>query len=131
LLSAYRQIRKKHSVPARWPPSFAVAGLSYERFERPQGAPAKPIWDQAARCAWLSRQTQFDSGPYEQAARVFRQHGYASEAEQILMAERRHARRVDQADAAWPRRARGAPPGSPSCSAAGPTSCRPPRSGPC
>jgi hypothetical protein len=32
----------------------------------------KPIWDQAARCAWLGRQAQFDSGPYEQAARVFR-----------------------------------------------------------
>jgi hypothetical protein len=91
--------------PAMWPASFTIAGLTYERFERPQGAPAKPIWDQAARCAWLNRQTQFDSGPYEQAARVFRQHGYASEAEQILMAERRHARRVDQADAAWPRRA--------------------------
>ena len=91
--------------PATWPPSFTIAGLTYGRFERPQGAPPKPIWDQAARCAWLSRQTQFDSGPYEQAARVFRQHGYASEAEQILMAERRHARRVDQADAAWPRRA--------------------------
>jgi len=91
--------------PATWPPSFTIAGLTYGRFERPQGASPKPIWDQAARCAWLSRQTQFDSGPYEQAARVFRQHGYASEAEQILMAERRHARRVDQADAAWPRRA--------------------------
>ncbi|HEV2253195.1 MAG TPA: hypothetical protein VGS06_08380 [Streptosporangiaceae bacterium] len=90
--------------PATWPASFSIAGLTYERFERLQGAPVKPIWDQAARCAWLSRQTQFDSGPYQQAARVFRQHGYASEAEQILMAERRHARRVDQADAAWPRR---------------------------
>ena len=91
--------------PATWPESFTVAGLTYERFERPQGAPVKPIWDQAARCAWLSRQTQFDSGPYEQAARVFRQHGYTSEAEQILMAERRHARRVSEANAAWPRRA--------------------------
>jgi hypothetical protein len=90
--------------PAMWPPSFTIAGLTYERFERPQGAPPKPIWDQAARCAWLSRQAQFDSGPHQQAARVFRQHGYASEAEQILMAERRDARRVDQADAAWPRR---------------------------
>ncbi len=63
--------------PALWPSSFTIAGLTYERFERPQGAPPEPIWDQAARCAWLGRQTQFDSGPYEQAARVFRQHGYA------------------------------------------------------
>ena len=91
--------------PDTWPPSFDIAGLTYERFETPQFAAPKPIWDQAARCAWLSRQAQFDSGPYEQAARVFREHGYADEAEQILMAQRRHARRVDRSNAAWPRRA--------------------------
>jgi hypothetical protein len=28
--------------PARWPPSFTIAGLTYERFERLQGAPSKP-----------------------------------------------------------------------------------------
>ena len=91
--------------PDTWPPRFDIAGLTYERFETPQFAAPKPIWDQAARCAWLSRQAQFDSGPYEQAARVFREHGYADEAEQILMAQRRHARRVDRSNAAWPRRA--------------------------
>ena len=89
--------------PDTWPPSFDIAGFTYERFETPQFATPKPIWDQAARCAWLGRQAQFDSGPYEQAARVFREHGYADEAEQILMAQRRHARRVDHV--AWPRRA--------------------------
>jgi hypothetical protein len=36
---------------------------------------------------------------------VFRQHGYSSEAEQILMAQRRHARQVGRASATWPRRA--------------------------
>ena len=81
--------------PDTWPPSFDIAGLTYERFETPQYATPKPIWDQAARCAWLGRQAQFDSGPYEQAARVFREHGYADEADEILMAQRRHARRVD------------------------------------
>jgi hypothetical protein len=40
---------------------------------------------------WLSHQAMYDSGPYEQAARVFRQHGYASGAEQILIARRRQA----------------------------------------
>ena len=90
--------------PATWPERFTVAGLTYERFEKPQGAQPKPIWDQAARCAWLSRQTEFDSGPYEQAARVFRQHGYNSEAEQILMAERRSARQVGRSSTMWPRR---------------------------
>ena len=91
--------------PATWPERFTIAGLTYDRFEKPQGAQPKRIWDQAARCAWLSRQTEFDSGPYEQAARVFRQHGYTSEAEQILIAQRRHARQVGRSSATWPRRA--------------------------
>jgi hypothetical protein len=91
--------------PATWPERFTIGGLTYDRFERPQGAPPGPVWDQAARCAWLSRQTAFDSGPYEQAARVFRQHGYTREAEQILIAQHRHARRVGRSSATWPRRA--------------------------
>jgi hypothetical protein len=91
--------------PAAWPERFTIAGLTYDRFEKPQGAAPKRIWDQAARCAWLSRQTAFDSGPYEQAARVFRQHGYPREAEQILMDQRRHARQVGRSSATWPRRA--------------------------
>jgi hypothetical protein len=91
--------------PATWPERFTIGGLTYDRFERPQGAPPGPVWDQAARCAWLSRQTEFDSGPYEQAARVFRQHGYTTEAEQILIAQRGQARRVGRSRAAWPRRA--------------------------
>jgi hypothetical protein len=91
--------------PATWPERFTIAGLTYDRFENPQGAPAGPVWDQAARSAWLSRQSAFDSGPYEQAARVFRQHGYTSEAEQILIAQRRHARQVGRSSATWPRRA--------------------------
>lgn len=89
--------------PATWPQQFTISGLTYDRFEKPQGSAGLETWDQAARCAWLARQTTFDSGPYEQAARVFRQHGYASQAEQILIAQRRHARRADQA-ARWPRR---------------------------
>ncbi|HEY7147534.1 MAG TPA: hypothetical protein VH637_25075, partial [Streptosporangiaceae bacterium] len=80
--------------PAAWPAGFIIAGLSYDRFEKPLGIPVQRIWDQAARSAWLDRQTSYDSGPYEQAARVFRQHGYASEAEDILMAQRRRARQV-------------------------------------
>jgi hypothetical protein len=90
--------------PATWPGGFTIAGLTYNRFETPQGTQPKPIWDQAARCAWLRRQTAFDSGPYEQAARVFRQHGYTREAEQILIAQRRHARQVGRPSATWPRR---------------------------
>jgi hypothetical protein len=90
--------------PATWPERFAIAGLTYDRFEKPLGAQPKLIWDQAARCAWLSRQTEFDSGAYEQAARVFQQHGYTSEAEQILITRRRHSRQVSRSSDMWPRR---------------------------
>ncbi len=90
--------------PATWPDRFVIAGMTYERFERPQGAGPGRVWDQAARCDWLRGQTEFDSGPYEQAARVFRQHGYTREAEQILIAQRKHARQVGWSHAAWPRR---------------------------
>jgi hypothetical protein len=91
--------------PAAWPERFTIAGLTYQRFELPQDAPPRPVWEQAARCAWLRRQSEFDSGPYEQAARVFRQHGYTGEAEQVLMAQRRHARQVGRPNATWLRRA--------------------------
>jgi hypothetical protein len=90
--------------PATWPGHFVIAGMTYERFERPQGAVPGRVWDQAARCDWLRRQAEFDSGPYEQAARVFRQHGYVREAEQILIAQRQHGRQVGWSHAAWPRR---------------------------
>jgi hypothetical protein len=91
--------------PATWPGRFTIAGMTYDRLERPQGAPPGPAWDQAARIRWLRRQAAFDSGPYEQAATVFRQHGYTREAEQILIARRRHAREVSGPTARWPRRA--------------------------
>ena len=90
--------------PAAWPLRFTIAGMTYDRFERPQGAGPGQVWDQAARRKWLRRQTAFDSGPYEQAAKVFRQHGYAREAEQILIAQRGHARQVGWPGARWPRR---------------------------
>jgi len=40
----------------------------------------------------LSRQVPYNASPYEQAARVFRQHGYGDGARAILIAQRRHAR---------------------------------------
>jgi hypothetical protein len=95
--TAVRPLLVQHHVQAlehRLPPGV----------RRPEGAQLERIWDQAARCAWLRRQASFDSGPYEQAARVFRQHGYTREAEQILMAQRKHARQVGRSGAAWPRR---------------------------
>ena len=90
--------------PATWPERFAIAGLTYERFESPQGTKLTNIWDKGAQSAWLGRQTEFESGPYEQAAKVFRQHGYISEAEHILIAQRRHAGQVSRPSVMWPRR---------------------------
>jgi hypothetical protein len=55
---------------------------------------SEDAWDASTRCRWLARQAVFDSGPFEQAARVFRQHGYTNEAERILIAQRRQARRL-------------------------------------
>ena len=65
---------------------------------------ACPAWDHVARCAWLSRQAAYDAGPYEQAARVFRQHGYTNGARAILIAQRRQARRAISGRWALPRR---------------------------
>ena len=80
--------------PGTWPARFVIVGLTYDRFEQPQGSGSRRPWDHVARAAWLSRQAAYDAGPYEQAARVFREHGYTAGAEAILIAQRRHARRA-------------------------------------
>jgi hypothetical protein len=69
--------------PARWPGHFIVSGFSYDRLEQPQGLPPVRTWDHRARCAWLRRQDTYDAGPYEQAARAYRQHGYTAGARAI------------------------------------------------
>lgn len=78
--------------PARWPGEFTISGFRYERLGYPQGLSGLRVWDHAARREWLGRQAAYDAGPYEHAARVFRQHGYARGAQEILIAQRRHAR---------------------------------------
>ncbi|WP_248966231.1 hypothetical protein [Sphaerisporangium perillae] len=80
--------------PGNWPDRFVVSGLTYDRFEVAPGTGRGSGWNWRARCDWLARQASFDAGPYEQAARVFRQHGYAGEAENILIRQHRHARRT-------------------------------------
>ncbi|MCT9934892.1 hypothetical protein N5079_32265 [Planotetraspora sp. A-T 1434] len=72
--------------PARWPRDSAIAGFVYDRFDG--------IWDWRARRDWLRAMSSFDAGPYEQAARVFRQHGRPGEAERLLIEQRRQARRA-------------------------------------
>ena len=93
--------------PGTWPPRFAISGFTYDRFDQPRrdSAAALPAWDHAARCSWLARQLAYDAGPYEQAARVFRQHGYVDGAKAILIAQRQHARRTIGGRWALPKRA--------------------------
>jgi hypothetical protein len=80
--------------PRTWPSRFVVVGFTYDRFEQPQDSGVRRPWDHLVRSAWLARQAAYDAGPYEQAARVFREHGYISGAEEILIAQRKHARRA-------------------------------------
>ena len=80
--------------PGNWPAHFVISGFTYDRFEQLPGPASARPWDHAARCAWLGRQAAYDAGSYEQAARVFRVHGYTSGAEEILIAQRRRAGQV-------------------------------------
>ena len=90
--------------PRNWPPRFVISGFSYDRFEQSPTNAMTPAWDHIQRCVWLSRQTAYDAGPYEQAARVFRRHGYTSGARAILISQRRQARRATTGRWAIPRR---------------------------
>lgn len=72
--------------PALWPPRIRVSGFSYDRFEA-------DAWFWKDRRDWLRKQADHDASPYEQAAKVFKQHGYAYGAEQILIAQRVQARK--------------------------------------
>jgi len=82
--------------PGRWPDRMYIAGFSYERFDAGRGDGAnRPNWDWQRRLAWLRQQPEYDAGPYEQAARVFRQHGYVHGAEQLLIRQRSDARRAE------------------------------------
>lgn len=78
--------------PAHWPSRYFISGLTYERFGHLPGSPPESVWNSHARLAWLDGQTNFDRGPYEQPARVFRQHGFQAEAESFLIAQRSRAR---------------------------------------
>jgi hypothetical protein len=73
--------------PSRWPDRVFIAGFTYDRLDN---------WDWQRRLAWLRRQPEHDAGPYEQAARVFRQHGYTHAAEQLLIKQRSDARQAER-----------------------------------
>lgn len=77
--------------PDTWPAEFLIRGFTYERFG-PLTSASPPNWDAGPRIAWLARQSSFETGPYEHAARVFREHGHLAAAEEVLISQRRHAR---------------------------------------
>lgn len=77
--------------PANWPPSIIISGFTYDRFGQSFLGNSTP-WDHIARRAWLNRQPAHDAGPYEQAAQVYRRHGYTEGAKAILIAKHRRAR---------------------------------------
>jgi hypothetical protein len=87
-----------------WPDRYTLTGFTYERFDAVGAQPPDHAWNGAARRQWLGAQHEFDAGSYEQAARVFRQHGYLREAEDILIAQRRDATRaiVRRPSTRWP-----------------------------
>jgi hypothetical protein len=90
--------------PRQWPNDFLISGLTYERFGQSRDTVATLPWNHGARIAWLSRQENFDAGPYEQAAAVFRQHGHVSSAEAILIAQRKQAGRISHGGRASPKK---------------------------
>jgi hypothetical protein len=51
-------------------------------------------WDRDARLNHLRGLDPFEIGPYEQVASVFRRHGFEDDADVIIMAGRREARRL-------------------------------------
>jgi hypothetical protein len=87
--------------PANWPERIYISGFTYDRFDVPRSGGKGATWDWKRRHSWLLRQAVYDAGPFEQAARVFRQHGYTYGAEHLLMAQRRQAR--EAAEGPWSR----------------------------
>ena len=77
-----------------WPERYTLTGFTYNRFAAVRSDRSALAWDGVARREWLRRQQEFDAGSYEQAARVFRQHGLQREAEDLLIAQRRDAARA-------------------------------------
>ncbi len=91
--------------PGNWPSQFVVSGLTYDRYEQSRHPGTGQVWDWQRRRNWLRGQQIYDSGPYEHAARVFRQHGYSRDAERLLIAQRTDARRTGPARQSAPSRA--------------------------
>jgi hypothetical protein len=73
--------------PARWGDGLRITGFTYDRFAPLGDAPpgSSGNWDVGDRVRWLAGQDILDPGPFEQAARVYRQHGRTADAEDVLI----------------------------------------------
>ncbi len=79
-------------VPEQWP-AFGMdwAGFKYERLAASNNS-TTPVQSSEKQIGYLREQSPFDLGVYQHAAGLFRSHGYAREADSLLVAGRREAR---------------------------------------
>lgn len=84
--------------PRTWPPQAVLSGFTYQRFQRPDESSDDRRWDIDARLSWLATAPMFDPGPYEQLARVLREHGLAVQSERVLIEARSLAFQAERAD---------------------------------
>jgi hypothetical protein len=69
-----------------WPADSHLAGFAYDRFGT--------VWDAGTRIAWLAAIRPYDPRSWERLAVVLRTAGDRDGADAVLIAQRRHARRV-------------------------------------
>ncbi|HEV7827082.1 MAG TPA: hypothetical protein VGP02_19500 [Mycobacteriales bacterium] len=79
-----------------WPRRAYLSGFVYERFAPPSFREGGGVSDARTRGAWLARLEPYDPRPWEQVARVLRAGGDHSGAEDVLIAQRRRARQLEQ-----------------------------------
>jgi hypothetical protein len=80
-----------------WPDRSYLSGFRYERFAPLDMRRGHGEWDAAVRGRWLARVQPDDPRPWEQVARVLRSNGDHRGAENVLIAQRRQARRSRRA----------------------------------
>ena len=77
-----------------WPPDTYLTGFAYERFAPLEAMQGSGEWRAEVRVAWLAGLAQHDPRPWGQVATVLAANGDHTGAEYVLMARRRHERRI-------------------------------------
>jgi hypothetical protein len=81
------------NAAADWPDDSYLAGFVYERFGPLDMRSEQGIWDAGTRSRWLARIQPDEPHAWEQLARVLRANGDRVGAEDVLIAQRRCARK--------------------------------------